>query len=244
MTKIYEANNHILIYTGYANPAEHSHAAAHIIVSPHSEMRVSICGTEFLCRGVMIPPGVSHLVDTGGKPALVFLCDCTSPVAGNIRQIRPIPETDCDKIAAAYFSFEQNPSSEAYRALEDSLFGQTGMAKSLCGVRDERIKTAMRHIRAHLSEKITCREAADAACLSQGRFSHLFRQQAGMTFAAYLIYQRLISAYAGILRGKTITAAALDAGFSGSSHFADTSLRVFGICASRITRDIAFSKVQ
>ena len=65
-----------------------------------------------------------------------------------------------------------------------------------------------------------------------------------MTFAAYVIYQRIMYVYAQVLQGKTITMAALGAGFSSSAHFADVNRRVFGISASTITHDLEFIKVQ
>ena len=111
-------------------------------------------------------------------------------------------------------------------------------------MKDERIQSAMQYIRSSLSENITCQEAADTVNLSQSRFSHLFKEQVGVTFAAYLIYQRIMYVYLQILRGKAITEAALEAGFSSSSHFADVNRRVFGLTASAITHDLVFIKVQ
>ena len=65
-----------------------------------------------------------------------------------------------------------------------------------------------------------------------------------MTFAAYVVYQRLLLAYTHVLRGVSITEAALEAGFSDSAHFADVNRRVFGISATALTRNMTFIKVQ
>lgn len=65
-----------------------------------------------------------------------------------------------------------------------------------------------------------------------------------MTFAAYLIYQRIMYVYTQMLRDRSITEAALEAGFSSSAHFADVNRRVFGISASTIVHDLEFTKVQ
>ncbi|MBR5590704.1 MAG: helix-turn-helix transcriptional regulator, partial [Anaerotignum sp.] len=97
--------------------------------------------------------------------------------------------------------------------------------------------------RREASEKITCRDVAEAVFLSESRFSHLFKEQVGMTFSAYLIYQRIMKVYTQVLDGKSITEAALAAGFSGSSHFADVNRRVFGLSARNITEDMIFKKV-
>ena len=119
-----------------------------------------------------------------------------------------------------------------------------GITRAATNVTDERIQTAMQFIRVKSTEKVTCQDVADAVHLSQSRFSHLFRKQVGMTFAAYLIYQRILYVYSQTLQDKSITEAALEAGFFSSAHFADVNRRVFGISASSITHDLEFIKVQ
>lgn len=244
MTKIFEAKNHILIHASYADPKEHRHMAAHIIISVGGSMRVAADGNEYLCRGVMIPSGVPHAVDTGDQPALVFLYDCTTNVAREMKTVQCIPEAGCDEIIAAYSVFEQNITSDHYIRLEKCLLKQLGQTESIRCVNDDRIRSAMRYIRSAGWEEISIKDVADAVSLSAGRFSHLFREQVGMTFAAYVIYQRIMRVYAGVFRGVSITDAALDAGFASSAHFADVNRRVFGISASRIRREISFIKVQ
>lgn len=243
MTKLYEANNHILIHTGYADPAEHSHMAAHVIVSLEAEMTVTAAGTEFLCHGVLIPPGVSHRIRTQGHPVLVFLYDCCTDAARSIRALQCIPKSDCDKIITYYLAFEQHPEAGNYRKLEDCLLTFLGITKAPDGITDPRIVSAMEYIHGSLSESLSCKNVAEKVFLSQGRFSHLFRNQVGMTFAAYRIYQRIMYVYAETCRGKSITEAALEAGFSSSSHFADVNRRVFGLSASSITENMVFRKI-
>ena len=241
MTKIYDATHHILIHTGYVNPAEHRHMAAHILFSLSGSLSVTSAGTEYRCHGVMIPSGVPHQVDTNGSNALVFLYDCTTDTARQIRTIQGIPETTCRQIIAAYSALTAQPDD--YLLFEQFLLEQCGITGSVCGMTDPRIRSAMEYIRAQISRPIRCREVAEAVHLSQSRFSHLFKQQTGMTFAAYWIYQKIMSVYTGMVRGSSITDAALDAGFSSSAHFADVHRRLFGIPASRITQDMTFFKV-
>ena len=77
MTRIYELQNHILIHTESLEPEEHCHMAAHVIISIKGAMRVMANDQEYLCRGIMIPSGVSHKIDTHENPVLVFLYDNT-----------------------------------------------------------------------------------------------------------------------------------------------------------------------
>ena len=98
MTKLYEANNHILICTETLQPAEHSHMAAHIIISMDGSMKAQCTGAEYLCHGILVPSGISHAIDTQGNTVLVFLYDCTTDVAKQIREVTCIPEEICKEI--------------------------------------------------------------------------------------------------------------------------------------------------
>ena len=241
MTKIYEFSNHLLIYTGYADPHKHRHAAAHVLISADGDMEVTANGEKLICSGVMIPSGVSHTVNTGGSNALVFLYDSTSNEAKNISKVKEIPKDICDTVVGSYFAFDSDKDREEFeKALSKALLINNFVSHSM----DERILSAIEYIRSHLSEQITCREVADAVFLSQGRFSHLFRKCVGMTFASFLVYQRLMFSYAEIIKGASITDAAIRAGFSSSAHFADVNRRVFGLSASSITSDLQYIKLH
>ena len=243
MTKIYEAKNHILIHTGYDAPAEHCHMAAHIMISMEDTMAVRVKDAEYICRGIMIPSGAPHRVDTCGKAVLAFLYDSTTNVALQIKEVEIISAEKCRDIVTAYGDFEKQEEADAYGAFEEKMLNWLEFSGIDNGIKDERILQAMEYIRREASEKITCRDVAEVVFLSESRFSHLFKEQIGMTFSAYLIYQRLMKVYVQVLGGKSITEAALAAGFSGSSHFADVNRRVFGLSARTITKDMIFKKV-
>lgn len=244
MTKLYEANDHILIHAEYGNPAPHRHMAAHMIISLEENMQIVSHGSQYNCRGILIPSGFPHCVDTFGKPALVFLYDCTSPMACQIKTIQVLEESVCKQIISRYLEIASNPTADSYNNFQTKISALLGCNPFPYSVTDARIQTAMEYIRNAISEHITCKNVADAVFLSESRFSHLFRTQTGMTFASYLIYQRLMFVYAAVVKGQSITDAALDAGFSSSAHFADVNRRVFGISARNITRDLTFIKIQ
>lgn len=242
MTKIYEANNHILIHTGYASPEKHRHMAAQIVLAIDGKMSVVSEETEYHCRGVLLPAGTPHLIDTYGKVVLVFLYDPASEVAKQIEHIRCVSEDTCNRILEQYGAFERDGD---YSIFERYFLKELDITPgSSCSVTDERIRAAIKYIRDGISENITCKAVAEAVYMSQGRFSHVFKEQVGMTFAAYVIYQRIMYVYAQIFRGKSITEAAVEAGFSSSAHFADVNRRVFGITASRISQDARFIRIQ
>ena len=243
MTKIYEARNHLLIVSGYDDPAVHSHTAVQIIISLGSELEAVINENRVLCQGIVIPSNVVHQIHTHGTAALVFLYDSTTDVAKQAKEIQVLPAIACERIITAYHAFQRNATLYAYKTLNTCLLECVNVLEECSDVRDERIREAIQYIRANLSGKLSCQEVADTVCLSQSRFSHLFREQVGMTFASYVIYQRILYVYAAVFEGKSITEAIIDAGFSSSSHFADVHRRVFGLPITNVTRNCLFIKV-
>ena len=240
MTTMFESEGYLLIHSGYQNPAPHSHMVAQLVICPEGTMSVSVQGDTWECSGILIPMGVMHSIDTKGKAVLVLLMDCTTKAAGAVSQCRTLPDAVCGKIFSEFQRIREGDSGDFIRFC----LNQAGIEYAGSRIHDPRILDAIRYIRCNLSEKLTCREVAEAVFLSQSRFSHLFKQQVGMTFAAYLVYQRLMYAYTQILLGKSITEAAISAGFSGSGHFADVNRRVFGLSASHITDNLIFSKMK
>lgn len=74
-----------------------------------------------------------------------------------------------------------------------------------------------------------CGDAASAAALSPGRFRHLFVQETGTPFRAWLLWLRLNLAIESGMAGASWTEAAHEAGFADSAHFTRTFKRMFGI---------------
>ena len=215
------------------------------MISLEREMKVVSKEKEYLCRGIMIPSGILHTADTQNGSVLVFMFDNTTNIAKQITQINTLANEAVDKIVELYYQFENsNKSISKYNKFVNVVFELSGINASGCSVTDERIIAAMAYINLRIGGEISCGEVADAVFLSQGRFSHLFKEQVGMTFSAYVIYQRINKAYTEIVKGKSITEAALAAGFSSSAHFAEINKRLFGFSARNITQKLSFIKIK
>ena len=244
MTKLYEANNYILIDTDTIQPTMHSHMAAHIIVSFGDKIKVNSEKMEYEGQGILIPSGVSHVVDTKGQRALVFLYDNTTAVATQIKETQLLSADVCKAIVKEYIESNISDSTRNYLHFEETVLHQLGIHETKCTIMDERIQSAIKYMHSMVSKKLTCKEVADFVHLSEGRFSHLFKEQVGMTFASYLIYKRIMYVYMQIIQGKSITDAAIEAGFSSSAHFADVNRRVFGLTASGLIQNLTFVKIE
>ena len=77
-------------------------------------------------------------------------------------------------------------------------------------------------------------ELASKACLSKSRLAHLFSEQTGITLKEYIQLKRMENACRSMVAGKSITQAAVDTGFSSSSHIASSSMKLTGLQLRRL----------
>lgn len=245
MTEIYDAGSHILIKSGYGNPDMHCHLAAHMILAVNGDMRILTPEGSLRCRGALIPARVSHTVDNGDHAMLVFMFDETTTVAAKIREVEVLKDAVAEEILAKFQEVERSSDkSVAYRDFVETTMGLLGLGAIKCRVTDERILEALSYIDNHIGENLTCTETARHCCLSESRLSHLFREQAGITFSGYVILRRLDHAFWRIAENASITEAAIEAGFSDSAHFAAVNRKMFGITASAIGDGLIFHRIN
>lgn len=243
MTEIYLAQDHLLLKAGYGNPEMHSHSACHVLIGLYGNMRVMTEEEDIMCRGIFLPSGIAHTVDSFDKPILVFLFDITSAVSEQIRQLATLEEKAAEEIARSYLKLSAGNPADDYGKFFMEALEVLGIHKVGSRITDERIAYAMQFIEEHLQENVTAKNAAAAACLSESRFSHLFRQQTGIAFSSYLVFRKLFYAYMAIAGGVSITEASLGAGFSSPSHFATVNKKMFGITASDLSGDYRLHKI-
>ena len=78
------------------------------------------------------------------------------------------------------------------------------------------------------------KEAAELACLSPSRFRARFDAEVGLPFRRYRLWRRMALVMRSIAQGRDLTVAALEAGFSSSSHLSSSFKRMFGLSASEV----------
>ncbi len=86
----------------------------------------------------------------------------------------------------------------------------------------------MRFIRQNIHKSISASALAAEVHLSEHRFLHLFKEQAGAPLRQYILWQRLAAATEAFIEGKSSKEAAYEAGFSDPAHFSRTFLQMFG----------------
>ena len=243
MTEIYLAENHLLLKSGYGNPKMHSHSACHVLVGLQENVRVITEKENVICRGAILPSGMVHTVESFGGSLLVFLFDITSTVSEQMQRFTVLEERTAEGIALSYQTLTAGNLEQDYGKFFREVMGQIGIKEICCRITDERIFLAMRFAEEHLQDVVTAKNAAGVAFLSESRFSHLFREQAGIAFSSWLVFRRLFLAYMRIADGESITDASLAAGFSTPSHFATVNKKTFGITARDLSGDYLLHRI-
>ncbi|EYD74271.1 transcriptional regulator, AraC family [Rubellimicrobium mesophilum DSM 19309] len=184
---------------------------------------------------VLIAPDHPHAIEPEGRVALLFV-EPESRAGAGLRRLlgdraaaRLPPRPD---IVAELEPMWQGPPPNEHevqeigaRILGRLLGPQQGEAEL-----DPRIQRVVDWL-GQADGGVTVAAAASVACLSEGRFSHLFVEQTGLPFRTYVLWRRLMRAVQRRAAGDTLTEAAHQAGFSDSAHFSRTFLRMFGIPA-------------
>ena len=94
---------------------------------------------------------------------------------------------------------------------------------------DPRVQRTIEAIRRRLDGPWSLADAAAVAALSPSRLRHLFVQETGTSFRAYVLWLRLNVAIEAAMAGASWTEAAHAAGFADSAHLSRTHRRMLGI---------------
>lgn len=100
---------------------------------------------------------------------------------------------------------------------------------------DSRVVACLKHLHRTPNESTELAQLAAQAGLSPSRFLHLFKQATGVPFRRYRLWARMGAAIRDVVGGRTLTDAALGAGFSSSAHFSAAYREMFGMTPSTLS---------
>lgn len=104
------------------------------------------------------------------------------------------------------------------RALKDFVNAVRSQLKSV--PYSKAVRKSIQYMRSHLQEKLTVNELAEVAELSESRYSHLFRDETGISPVAYFRKEKIESAREMLKDSEfTVYEIATILGFSSESHF-------------------------
>lgn len=222
-------------------PVQFSQAAASLTVSLEGAFsyRTSGMTTPRWCRSLLLPPGDSVTVDTG--TAMIGTCYLDAlgqDYAWLRRQMKDVGEgaaIDVPREAEFRSLFRRlhgtpQPSDVAYASLESVI----NPLQSDYPEVDVRVAKVVALIRESVEINRSVEELAQSVNLSVPRLIQLFRHHVGVPIRRYRQWHRLFVTTIGVAQGKSLTQAAVEAGFTDSAHFSHTFRSTLGLKPSDV----------
>ena len=221
----------------------HAHHAIQVVLGWEGEGRLRTEPGEWRSmRGGIVQPDVVHSFDGSGSLGCMLFVDPESRegrwLCASLREpITEVPEARLQAVLPPLRTHLESPleamePEELVRHTVRSLCAGPPPSRSL----DERVTKALGFIREAETGRLTQEEVAAHVYLSPSRFAHLFKEHVGLPFRRYLLWRKLQRAMVAIGHGRTLTAAAYQAGFSDSAHLTRTFYQMFGLPPSVMMR--------
>jgi len=219
----------------------HSHHALQITLTLEGQFRLHLPDRSIEGSAIVVASDARHAFEPKGSIALLFV-DPESPTGRSLsasllgeEPVAPLSEDQARQIREPILDLYRQGTG-TYQQWRD--LGQ-GLVRSLVGIAaapspDIRVRRSIDWALAHLDERVSIADVAEAVGLSSDRMSHLFVEQTGLAFRTYLLWLRMRRALDAYAQGAPLTTAAHDAGFADSAHFSRTFRRMFGVAASEL----------
>lgn len=225
---------------------EHRLASAALIISLEHSFRIRNreLGLDQICRSVLIPPGFSHETLYAGTPVAVISLEPESNDYAIAKQLMQRRAADCyfdlknetqaiDGMRSVYES--QPPAAKSSHVMNSILYVDEPDMQEPKPI-DKRIRKAMEIMREDPAQSHSLESLAERVFLSPTRFTHLFKDETGVPIRRYRQWLRFRQAIQQITTGETMTAAAVQAGFTDSAHFSRAFRSMFGLKPSMVFR--------
>jgi AraC family transcriptional regulator len=192
--------------------------------------------TEY--RAVIVPSHCPHEFELDGATVAHLFVEPESTAGRALsrevarHELSALPADMARRAAAGLLeAFHGHADADALRAVARAAVAMLARTDAVSAPPDgdARIARALAYIRSRVRAPVSLADAAAAATLSPSRFRHLFVQETGTSFRAYLLWLRINVAIEAAMGGASWTEAAHEAGFADSSHLTRTHKRMFGI---------------
>lgn len=218
----------------------HIHHAVTIAVS-FSEQFVFECeNTAISCSGLVIQPHIlrKFINPLHARVAFVHIdpfSDQGLILREHTRHFKELTDVQIHNIIRLLKSWSATDTNneDATSYLIQQIVSKTGIRKRHRTL-DERITKAIARIR--ISENTSLKNMAAFCDLSTYRFSHLFRQETGLSFREFVLYTKLVRSLKAICQNQSLTQSSYAGGFSDQAHFTRTYLKAFGILPSQTVK--------
>lgn len=241
---IYIWDSRVLHISRYPDIAEHRLGAAAFVVALEGTFSILESETDTWreCRTALVPPGVVHENRYGGINSAVLHIEPESIDYMNLSGSMPngdwqimYDHIDEDRMIDLMRTMHEQSLSteEGHKIMQQVVYG-VGYDYPTEEKIDPRIRKVLEMIKAEPSASYSMEVLAEVVNLSPTRFIHLFKEQTGVPIRRFRQWVRMKTVITYVAHGKSLTEAALDAGFTDSAHFSRAFKNMFGITPSSV----------
>jgi len=223
----------------------HSHNTIQLVLDTQKDFRFKTKDSGWKTyKSLIIKENVIHQLDTNDSVQLIIYLDAETRIAQSIKS-KYLIEKEIQPLDFNIFHFvNSNEIQQALikpeSALMENLLNRILQSLSLEIAHipiDERILKAEQIISTAHPEQTTIKFIADKVCLSESRLRSLFKQVTGVSLYRYILWNKIRYATNQIMAGHLVNDAAIDAGFTDSSHFHKMMVKMFGISPSKFLKE-------
>lgn len=187
------------------------------------------------CRTALIPANTLHHLKVNAEPMAFLYVDAQS---SDYRHLSArtgwAPGAGRQGEAAYLAALARLQLGEAWREAREDIAAALDLP--VPSHPDERIAEVVRHLHKNPGDANDLKHFARSTGVSPSRFLHLFKDATGVSFRRYRLWARMGGAVRQLVSSGSLTEAALDAGFSSSSHFSASFREMFGMPPSALAR--------
>jgi AraC-like DNA-binding protein len=214
----------------------HSHNTMQLVLDTQTNFRFRVKnGAWKTYKSLIIKENVIHQLDTNNSVQLIIYLAAESRIAREIKS-GPLFENDIYSPGLNIFhlvnsnKLEQalvNPEPGKLKDLIDKVLISLSREISIASS-DQRIAFIEQAISTLHPNEISLKSLANTVYLSESRLRSLFKDVTGVPLHRYVLWNKIRFATNQIMAGDSVNEAAIEAGFTDSSHFHKMMVKMFG----------------
>ncbi len=227
--QLFFEKTYIVVVPTFKETLVHRHNMLHVFFG-NGDLLLSVGGKDVRGNVIILENDVEHKAPDGQIAFFLFV-DPTSHFAQVLRGNFLKGQLAVALNLSGVTFDKQSLTEEIIKKTVFDFAGEVQLSKLNL---DERILQILHNIDSfkHLGERVS--EIAEKYCYSESYLTHLFKNETGITLKSYLLMRQFEYVWREVVKGRSLTEASMDAGFSSPSHFSDVCRKLTGISVTKV----------
>ena len=229
MFKLFFEKTYVIVVPSFKDTLVHRHNMLHVFFG-NGNLSVNVDGKDVCGNVIILENDIEHKAPDGEIAFFLFV-DPTSHFAEVLRE-KFLKGEPVAAFNLADARFDKAALTE--ESIKKNVFDFAGEVQLSKLNLDERILQILNDIDSfkHLGSRVS--ELADKYSYSESYLTHLFKNETGIALKSYLLMRQFEYVWREVMKGRSLTEASLDAGFSSPSHFSDVCRKLTGISVTKV----------